>query len=61
MQEWAGPEWGRIDQPTLEEVERSWAHSWCREVELDISGITFFVSVCLSVTSATAHKVLVFV
>ena len=42
MQEWAGPEWDHIDQLTLEEVERSWAHSRCGEVELDI-----WVSVCV--------------
>ena len=63
MQKRPGPEWDHIDQPTLEEVEKSWAHSRCGEVELDISGSTFLVSVCvcLSVTSATSHKVLVFV
>ena len=63
MQERAGPEWDHIDQPTLEEVEKSWAHSRCGEVEFDISGSTHIVSVCvcLSVTSATSHKVLVFV
>ena len=63
MQDGAGPEWDHIDQPTLEAVERSWAHSRCREVELDISSSRLYVSVCvcLSVTSATAHKVLVFV
>ena len=37
MQKRAGPEWDHIDQPTLEEVEKSWAHSWCGEVEFDIS------------------------
>ena len=37
MQEGAGPEWDHIDQPTLEEVERSWTHSRCGEVEFDIS------------------------
>ena len=37
MQEGAGPEWDHIDQPTLEEVEESWEHSRCREVEFDIS------------------------
>ena len=63
MQDGAGPEWDHIDQPTLEAVERSWAHSRCMEVELDISGNRHIVSVCvcLSVTSATSHKVLVFV
>ena len=45
MQERAGPEWDHIDQPTLEEVEKSWAHSRCREVELDIS--SRIVSVCM--------------
>ena len=44
MQGGAGPEWDHIDHPTLEEVERSLAHSRCREVELDIS-----VSMCVSV------------
>ena len=44
MQKRAGPEWDRIDQPTLEEVEKSWAHSRCREVEFDIS-----VSMCVCV------------
>ena len=47
MQEWPGPEWDHIDQPTLEEVERSWAHSRCGEVELDISGSKCIVSVCM--------------
>ena len=47
MQEGAGPEWDHIDQPTLEEVEKSWAHSRCREVEFDISGSTHIVSVCM--------------
>ena len=64
MQERAGPEWDHIDQLTLEEVEKSWVNSRCREVELDISGsrhIYVSVCVCLSVTSATSHKVLVFV
>ena len=56
MQERAGPEWDHIDQPTLEEVEKSWAHSRCREVEFDISGGSSLVSVSLSVTSATPHK-----
>ena len=37
MQEGAGPEWDHIDQLTLEEVEKSWAHSRCGDVELDIS------------------------
>ena len=44
MQEGAGPEWDHIDQLTLEEVEKSWAHSRCGEVEFDIS-----VSMCVSV------------
>ncbi len=56
MQEGAGPEWDHIDQLTLEEVEKSWAHSWCREVELDISGGIGSVSVSLSVTSTTPRK-----
>ena len=47
MQEGAGPEWDHIDQPTLEEVERSWAHSRCREVDFDISGRISLVSVCM--------------
>ena len=51
MQEEAGPEWDHIDQPTLEEVEKSWAHSRCREVEFNISSTfeiyTFVVSVSL--------------
>ena len=46
MQEGAGPEWNHIDRLTLGEVERSWAHSKCGEVELDISGS--MVSVCVS-------------
>ena len=45
MQEEAGPEWDHIDQPKLEEVERSWAHSKCWEVEFDISDGIFVVSV----------------
>ena len=46
MYEEAGPEWDHIDQMTLEEVEKSWAHSRCREVEFDI---THVVSVCVHV------------
>ena len=45
MQRGAGPEWDHIDQTTLEEVETSWAHSRCREVEFDI----------IRVVSACAH------
>ena len=37
MQEGAGLKWDHIDQLTLEEVEKSWAHSRCREVKMDIS------------------------
>ena len=44
MQERTGPEWDHIDQPTLEEVEKSWVKSRCEEVEFDIA-----VSVCVSV------------
>ena len=51
MQEWAGPEWDHIDQPTLEEVEKSWAHSRCREVELEFS-----VSMCVYVSQVEDHK-----
>ena len=47
MQEEAGPEWDHIDQPTLEEVEKSWVNSRCREVEFDISGNKYIVSVCM--------------
>ena len=47
MQWRAGPEWDHIDQPTLEEVEKSWAHSRCREVKFDISGTT--TTVCVGV------------
>ena len=42
MQKLAGLEWDHIDQPTLEEVEKSWAHSRCRKVELE-----FLVSMCV--------------
>ena len=49
MQEEAGPEWDHIDQPTLEEVEKSWAHSRCREVEFDITGAATRVCVCVCV------------
>ena len=49
MQEEAGPEWDHIDKTTLEQVEKSWAHSRCREVEFDISGSTYLVSVCACV------------
>ena len=49
MQEGAGPEWDHIDQPTLEEVEKSWVKSRCEEVEFDISGSRDIVSVCVSV------------
>ena len=58
MQERAGPEWDHIDQLTLEEVERSWAHSWCEEVVVNISGCFCFdgVSVChVLVTCFTPH------
>ena len=51
MQEGAGPEWYLIDQPTLEEVEKSWAHSRCREVEFGIS-----VSMCVCVRQVKDHK-----
>ena len=50
MQERAGPEWDHIDQPTLEEVEKSWEHSTCGEVKFDISGHSyddFVVSMCV--------------
>ena len=46
MQSGAGREWDHIDQMTLEEVEKSWAHSRCREVEFDISGDISPVSLC---------------
>ena len=46
MQWMAGPEWDHIDQTTLEEVEKSWAHSRCREVKFDITDV---VSVCVHV------------
>ena len=46
MQKEAGPEWDHIDQPTLEEVEKSWAHSRCKEVEFGISGIKNMVCGC---------------
>ena len=45
MQGRAGPEWDHIDQSTLEEVEKSWAHSRCREVEVNVSGHYVEVSV----------------
>ena len=44
MQEGIGPEWDHIDQSTLEEVEKSWEHSSCGEMEFDIS-----VSMCVCV------------
>ena len=47
QEEGAGPAWDHIDQLTLEEVEKSWAHSRCRKVEFDISGSVFLVSVCM--------------
>ena len=49
MQEGAGPEWDHIDQLTLEEVEKSWAHSRCGEVEFGISGRSYndLVSMCV--------------
>ena len=49
MQWRAGPEWDHIDQPTLEVVEKSWAHSRCREVEFDISSTPITVSVYVCV------------
>ena len=61
QEEGAGPEWDHIDQSTLEEVEKSWAHSRCRKVEFDISGSVFsrlYVSVCMFICyCATSHKV----
>ena len=68
MQKEAGPEWDHIDQLTLEEVEKSWAHSRCREVEFDICG-TAQVCVCVCVCAcvracvcvcATSHNTLFF-
>ena len=56
MQEVAGPEWDHIDQPTLEEVEKSWAHSRCREVEFDIS-VSMCVCVCQSSITAEGSVV----
>ena len=56
MQEGAGPAWDHIDQSTLEEVERSWAHSRCREVEINISGCDE-VSVCY-LSHSTPHMTL---
>ena len=49
MQKRAGPEWDHIDQPTLEEVEKSWEHSTCGEVMFDISGRSYndLVSMCV--------------
>ena len=47
MQEGAGSEWDDIDQPTLEEVEKSWTLSRCREVECDISSGSFAVRMYL--------------
>ena len=58
MQEGAGPEWDHIDQTTLEEVEKSWAHSRCREVEFDISG-GVVVSVCVHVRTRVCFLLLV--
>ena len=55
MQEGAGPEWDHIDQSTLEEVEKSWAHSRCRKVEFDISGRISLVSVCMFMGSGVGH------
>ena len=49
MQREAGPEWDQSDQTTLEEVEKSWAHSRCREVEFNISGhfvVSAYVFIC---------------
>ena len=48
MQEGAGPEWDHIDQLTLEEVEKAWAHSRCGEVEVNIAACFYYneVSVC---------------
>ena len=51
MQEGAGPEWDHIDQLTLEEVEKSWAHSRCREVEFDI-----WVSMCVCQSSIGSQE-----
>ena len=51
MQEGAGPEWDHIDQPTLEEVEKSWAHSRCGEVKFYIS-----VSMCVCQSSRGSQE-----
>ena len=49
MQRGTGPEWDHIDQTTLEEVEKSWAHSRCREVKFDITGSVVSVCACVHV------------
>ena len=54
MQEWAGLEWDHIDQPTLEEVERSWAHSAFEEVNTSDCDS---VSVCY-LSHSTPHIIL---
>ena len=56
MQRGAGPEWDHIDQTTLEEVEKSWARSRCREVKF---GITRVVSVCVHVRTCVCLLLLV--
>ena len=69
MQEDTGLEWDEIDQSTLEEVKKSWAHSKCREVDFEV---TVSVCVCvyvqymcvcmhlgISISSATPHKAIV--
>ena len=55
MQGRAGQEWDHIDQPTLERVEKSWAHSTCREVEFDISSGRCVVSVPLLLCTYVLH------
>ena len=60
MQEKAGPEWDYINQPTLEEVEKSSAHSRCREVEINISGNHDLVCVCVCVCTCMCMCVWVY-
>ena len=45
------PEWDRIDRTTLDEVEKSWAHSRCREVVFDVSTTSKVSVYCMYVCS----------
>ena len=59
MQEDTGLEWDQIDQSTLEEVKKSWAHSRCREVDFDVT-VSVCVCVCVCAHVCTYSQVYYF-